>query len=350
MDSNSLLTSIMQLAERSKRNLRAAPGQIADQISNFVPDWQATSAAVPSAIKSSAGKTNEEVFKKAIEETAGNAIPGGAGAAGIFIGPKSPLFNTSFAKQALDMLRNKIPEKDVWRKYGTGLGVDGKLRQEISDNSAQLISQGYTKEGLEGFILHHPKLAQAYPELPQGFDLRLFLDPKAKNNSGVFDPISGKMKVIGKDKDRLASVGLHELQHKVQSIEDYARGGSTALFDKDGIFGNRQLIDLMNSFRKEAKKEYETAVKAYQRLPIGSSERHAAQEVATAKARELGATSLDGMYRRLAGEVEARNTQYRQFMTPEERLFNFFKDTADTPIDKQVIMFRDSITNKPRLK
>jgi hypothetical protein len=86
MDSNSLLTSIMQLAERSKRNLRAAPGQIADQISNFVPDWQATSAAVPSAIKSSTGKTDEEVFKKAIEETAGNAIPGGAGAAGIFGG------------------------------------------------------------------------------------------------------------------------------------------------------------------------------------------------------------------------------------------------------------------------
>lgn len=86
MDSNSLLTSLMQLAERSKRNLRAAPGQIADQVSNFVPDWKATSAAVPSAIKSSAGKTDEEVFKKAIEETAGNAIPGGAGAAGIFGG------------------------------------------------------------------------------------------------------------------------------------------------------------------------------------------------------------------------------------------------------------------------
>ena len=86
MDSNSLLTSLMQLAERSKRNLRAAPGQIADQVSNFVPDWKATSAAVPSAVKSSAGKTSEEVFKRAIEETAGNAIPGGAGAAGIFGG------------------------------------------------------------------------------------------------------------------------------------------------------------------------------------------------------------------------------------------------------------------------
>ena len=350
MDSNSLLTTLMRLAERSKRNLRAAPGQIADQASNFIPDWQSASASVPTAIKQGTGKTDEEVFKKAIEETAGNTIPGGAVAAGIFIGPKSPLFNSSFAKQALDMLRNKIPEKEVWRKYGTGLGVDGKLRQEISDNSVQLISQGYTKEGLEGFILHHPKLAQAYPELPQGFDLKLFLDPKAKKNSGVFDPTSGKMRVIGKDKDKLANVGLHELQHKVQFIEDYARGGSTDLFDKDGIFGNKQLIDLMNNFRKEAKKEYETAVKAYQKLPIGSSERHAAQEVATAKGRELGTTSLDGMYRRLAGEVESRNTQYRQFMTPEERLFHFFKSTADTPVDKQIVMFRDSITNKPRLK
>lgn len=86
MDSNSLLTSLMQLAERSKRNLRAAPGQIADQVSNFVPDFKATSAAVPAAIKNSTGKTDEEVFKRAIEETAGNAIPGGAGAAGIFGG------------------------------------------------------------------------------------------------------------------------------------------------------------------------------------------------------------------------------------------------------------------------
>lgn len=83
---DNLLTTIMQLAERSKRNLRAAPGQIADQVSNFIPDWKATSAAIPVAVKSGAGKTDEEVFKKAIEETAGNAIPGGAGAAGIFGG------------------------------------------------------------------------------------------------------------------------------------------------------------------------------------------------------------------------------------------------------------------------
>ena len=86
MDSNSLLTTLMQLAERSKRNLRAAPGQIADQVSNFIPDWQSASASVPTAIKQGAGKTDEEVFKKAIEETAGNAIPGGAGAAGMFGG------------------------------------------------------------------------------------------------------------------------------------------------------------------------------------------------------------------------------------------------------------------------
>lgn len=84
MDSNSLLTSLMQLAERSKRNLRAAPGQIADQVSNFIPDFKGVSAAVPAAVKSN--KTNEEVFKKAIEETAGNAIPGGAAGAGIFGG------------------------------------------------------------------------------------------------------------------------------------------------------------------------------------------------------------------------------------------------------------------------
>lgn len=88
MNSDSLLASLIQLAERSKRNLRAAPGQIADQFNNFISDWQATSAAVPTAVKSSAGRTDEEVFKKAIEETAGNAIPGGSGVAGIFAGPQ----------------------------------------------------------------------------------------------------------------------------------------------------------------------------------------------------------------------------------------------------------------------
>ena len=66
MNSDSLLASLIQLAERSKRNLRAAPGQIADQFNNFISDWQATSAAVPTAVKSSAGRTDEEDRKSVV--------------------------------------------------------------------------------------------------------------------------------------------------------------------------------------------------------------------------------------------------------------------------------------------
>jgi hypothetical protein len=49
---------------------------------------------------------------------------------------------------------------------------------------------------------------------------------------------------------------------------------------------------------------------------------------------------LHQFYRRIAGEVEARNTQTRQLMSEEARRETPFYETEDVPADKQLIYFR----------
>lgn len=49
---------------------------------------------------------------------------------------------------------------------------------------------------------------------------------------------------------------------------------------------------------------------------------------------------LFSFYQRIAGEVEARNTQKRQFMTKGERRETPFYETEDVPADQQLIYFR----------
>ena len=223
MDSNSLLTTLMQLAERSKRNLRAAPGQIADQVSNFIPDFKGVSASVPAAVKNSAGKTDEEVFKKAIEETAGNAIPGGAGAAGIFAGPqgmarlkaaglgdKMKEFTSRFFGQRAEInptdtdlviqamlggphavAKAKQAEQTAWRGAHAELVERAKAFPGSTGlQEAVAKSKAAAPKGLvaSDFLEHFPELVIAYPRLKE---LPIEFYPSSTRGigyAGKFDP------------------------------------------------------------------------------------------------------------------------------------------------------------------
>lgn len=86
----SLMTKLLQEGQRTKRLIKAAPGHLMDQFAHYAEDFKETSKQIKQYISDAAtsGKSglDEAKIKKAIEEAAGNAIPGGGAVAGMFGG------------------------------------------------------------------------------------------------------------------------------------------------------------------------------------------------------------------------------------------------------------------------
>ena len=55
-----------------------------------------------------------------------------------FIGPNSAAWRSGAYEKALRLEEQGMSPEDIWRKTGTGRGIDKKWRQEISDNHAEL--------------------------------------------------------------------------------------------------------------------------------------------------------------------------------------------------------------------
>ena len=55
-----------------------------------------------------------------------------------FIGPNSQAWESGAYQQALEMEKKGVSPKEIWQRTGTGRSIDGKWRQEISDNEASL--------------------------------------------------------------------------------------------------------------------------------------------------------------------------------------------------------------------
>jgi hypothetical protein len=181
------------------------------------------------------------------------------------------------------------PVDEIWQATGLGRAADGSWRFEIS-------SRGYhvnPKAGIlddYGFRIaplydHHvyPGLPEAYPGLA-GAQSELRIDP-AGPTGGHFRP--GAIEIRAPTPWTAKFVGIHELQHMVDHLEGHARGGHPAEFFRPGI-SRQEAVD---------------------------------------------------QYRKLAGEVAARNTQSRLYLTEQERLRKAPQTTEDIPRDQQIIRF-----------
>jgi hypothetical protein len=292
----------------------------------------------------------------------------------IFVGKNSKTWNKEAAKVATEMEKAGASPRDIWEQTGTFRGAEGKLRQEISDKSAQWQptkwDQPY-KEAPEidvanvGSALSHPELLKAYPELGQAnivlnpsidalgswnaanpsiglhtpyMQLNETLNPYAeldwlkrmqdpnsidywKNQARYaikegFSPrqaIKDMRQHISETEQKVQqmnqgvitgspSTALHELQHGVQHIEDFARGG------------NPQSV--MTKIQQQNPETYTTLIN--QQKSLGDI--------------------YDEAYKRLAGEAEARLTQTRKNLTPEQRLqfFPFEQKSYENPFGLDV--------------
>lgn len=197
----------------------------------------------------------------------------------------------------------------VRQDTGWHQGADGKWRYEISDDQASVAPSGQTFADVHGNaymqaaargrqhvtvgdVLQHDALYAAYPQLR---DLPLEIMPDGVRAQARLSKRAGRTAIQvqpGMGRDALASALLHELQHGIQTIEGFAVGGS-----------------------RDA---------------------------------NLQAGGPDA-YRRLAGEVEARNVQARRAMSDEHRRIVAPDMTADTDSADVIVTFngRDVVNAPP---
>lgn len=135
-------------------------------------------------------------------------------------------------------------------------------------------------------IVDAPELFRAYPQLKDiTVEYICELDGEDERLGGYYDKTNNKIVLRNNvSKSEIKSTLLHEIQHAIQDIEGFSRGGSIESFEtKDGLSAYEQ-------------------------------------------------------YRRIAGEVEARNVQKRIDFTPEERLATLLAETEDVAKKDQIIL------------
>lgn len=114
--------------------------------------------------------------------------------------------------------------------------VTQRYMQEIDDSVANFtpnteftkaMSEGYLGSKKLGEIFDHPELFEAYPELK---DYKVSFVGNRNNSgqtSGYFMPKSKEIEIVGSNVDDARKTLLHEIQHAVQAIEGWPRGGSS---------------------------------------------------------------------------------------------------------------------------
>lgn len=187
--------------------------------------------------------------------------------------------------QAKEMLEKEVNPLTIKSQTGWEMGVDKKWRYEIDDpflDSASI--EDYVKPRFGEpvnirMIVRDKTILEAYPKFE---DLSLYvMYSHRKGTAGYYNPVTNGMVLsMGSPDDafdfQIEGVLLHEVQHLIQQIEGFAKGGDPRLV------GRRR-------------------------------------------------------YHRLAGEVEARNVCARHSLTSEERRLSLRTLTQDVPDQDQII-------------
>lgn len=234
---------------------------------------------------------------------------------GIMMGPKSKLWNKD-AQEYLEAFeqagfgKDKDALRQIFEQLNVYRGVDGKTRQEIPDFPAQMKIDGTAKPARSSLadVLDHPELFQAYPKLA---DLPVILSPKAADDgSAMFASgglFTGPYIEFNPNSSTAKTDLLHEIQHAIQKTENFAKGGNSAQFE-----GSAEL--------KKAREYF--------------------KQIAPKNAGNLSDEALQMMlYRRLAGETEARLVEDRALLPPEMLRTTFPPDVYSVPAENQILNF-----------
>jgi len=173
-------------------------------------------------------------------------------------------------------------------------------------------------------LLSHPELYEVYPQIK---DVLISVNIKKGNpNTGTYSPAADSVEMSVSDINAIEPIILHEVQHKIQKIEGFARGGTpetapTVDMDKVGKIRTKKHELYIDPYRIMNKISGGYVVTDYEEKALKEWKDLTEQED------ELLSKQLQPYeaYKRLGGEIEARDTAARAKLTPAQRGLNFNK-------------------------
>lgn len=258
-----------------------------------------------------------------------------------------------------EIYEKTTPKNPESTRTGWFQGADGKWRFEIDDSKSQFNQNAFENLKLAknvsiGDLLNHPELYQLYPEVGQIKLMPLTLQEMDNGLLGSFDKETNTLK-LHTDPEIARSTLMHELQHWIQNKEGFSAGGGdtgikpTLTIDLLEKFIKQRYENLKNYIneseqlkgqRKEVTPEmwslmadrknqnFENKVKQFE-----ESKRKSENEMQ----KKFDELSDYDIYRRLAGETEARNVQTRFPMSVKERQKKLPSETQEFPSSEQFI-------------
>ena len=265
--------------------------------------------------------------------------------AGIFAGKSAKTADLAKLMKAEELRAAGVPDSKIWGETGWTFGFpDKKPRFEIPDDAAtaQFTHLSPNPERIAERAVEHPALFSAYPDTTRISQLGL----REQNATGSMDSLGGHLIARAPDAGELKSVGIHELQHAIQQREGFARGGSPETSAGVGMTQDNTM--------DYARKAYEEANTLAKNLDLLNPEDALLNDLLGSGVRrwdELPQREKLGWidqgrnlaYRRLAGEAEARLTQARMNLTPEQRLAQYPVSQFDVPVENQIVRYGDDV-------
>ena len=287
--------------------------------------------------------------------------------------------NLDVAKQMED---EKKDAKIIKMATGWEKGVDGKWRYEMPDakikdtidvGSGNIVKRFeedmlWTDGKLEDAV-DAPKLFEAYPQLK---NIKIHTDAVMNDmpSNGEYNPQTKTITIHADELKYLNSILNHEIQHVIQREEGFAHGGTPEQVERDFNAAKAEWKARSYAFELEEKakemggeynqsevekaliQEYkdmdmpefipdkETRIKGFNYFARGYADRSMDDAIKRFRLDRFQRTDFDSYqeYRKLAGEVEARNVQKRLGMTDEERRNSLASETEDVNRDEQIVM------------
>lgn len=330
---------------------------------------------------------------------------------GTFIGPSAKAWDSNMAFEAQKMLKRGEAPELVWEKTGTFRSPDGLLRQEIDDSASQLLGADQIKQQANDLREQTQVLQQAVRGTPGQKDLfpkqlaaarapakaqikqnkevlSSFYGPDADvyrgnlaqyayKNDELYDSypqlkdivirqgVSGRPGLQGSFsgnqldvtsegiKKNPRSTVAHEMQHAIQDIEGFGRGGSAMM-----AFQDPAAFKILDEVRAEVNTpmpfaEFRSIAKYDNPIESKAAYEKYKNDMLSGKfntpelERELQNVAAQRYYKRLAGEAEARAVQNRLNLTKSERKARFplldYDVEPDKVIPKHVGQFYDNL-------
>ena len=285
--------------------------------------------------------------------TAGMAM-GGAGVAAApagslrsFAGRNAKTADLDALKVAQELSARKRDPEDIFRQTGWFKGKDGQWRFEIDDSQAEFIGNSQTT-GLLGDVMRHDALYAAYPELQdisvrtgvRGSQEGAYQPPQFLGlTTSLRDPdpfIYGDEKIhaFGPTKPAILNTLLHEAGgHALQRREGFAPGSSRGTATDQLLLEQDAVLD--NLERKMDARQAELGLSGYRPATNDLELKRLREQYDANVGRALDEDAIYERYYTEAGEVDARNIQLRQDMTPAERRALSPMATEDVPRSEQ---------------